>query len=305
MSNGPDNNCKDEVKGFAGLSSLVSGIDSSPLDDVRPTPAMSSLSSRPPNAAVTPAPEAQQTRTEATPQPQPPPQRQRIYQAPAQPTGGGSGVKWLIGIGVVIGLLWLVSQSGKKSSGTPTYSSSSSSPAAATNSPALHPPSDAVQAQSRPTEEIPPVGSGNVLAAPQIRYCTAQSIRLDAAKDALNQYDQSHIDRFNALVEDYNSRCGNFQYRKGLLESSRSEVERFRSEYQVQGRQLFAPLNSRPSGSPHVRSVPTPPWPEVGAPATDGGNVQLLGMEEQSFEAACSSDKYLNGPAAYNERRLA
>ena len=300
-------------KGFAGLSSLVSDIDASPADDVRTPHAKSSPSSRPPSAAPTPAPDAPQPRTQAQPQPQPEPQPQTksTYQVPSQPTGGGSGGKWLIGIAVVIGLIWLASLSDKKSSGTPTYSSTNSSPAAAPNSPAWQPPSDAVQAPSRPTEETPPVGSGNVLTAPQIRYCTAQGIRLDAAKDALNQYDDSHIDRFNSLVADYNSRCSNFRYRKGVLESARSDVERFRSDYLVQGRQLFAPSTSRPSVSPQVRSAPTPPTqprPEARAPATDGGAVQLSGPEEESVEAACSSDKYLNGPAAYRscrERQIA
>jgi hypothetical protein len=308
VSNGSDKNPNDEVKGFAGLSSMVSDVDSSLVDDVRTSP---SKSSPPPSAVPTQPPEAPQTRTQAPSQPQPEPQTRSTYQAPAQPTGGGSGGKWLIGIAVVIGLIWLASLSDKKSSETPTYQTSSSSPAAATNSPAWQPPSDAVQAPSRPTEETPPVGSGNVLTTPQIRYCTAQSIRLDAAKDALNQYDDSHIDRFNSLVADYNSRCSNFRYRKGALESARSEVERFRSDYLVQGRQLFTTSTTRPSASPQVRSVPTPPAqprPETRAQATDGGAVQLSGPEEESVEAACSSDKYLNGPAAYRscrERQIA
>lgn len=312
MSNGPDKKPNDEVKGFAGLSSMVSDVDSSPVDDVRTPPGKSSPPPSPPPSAVsTQPPEAQQTRTQAPSQPQSEHQTRSTYQAPAQPTGGGFGGKWLIGIAVVIGLIWLASLSDKKSSETPTYQTSNSSPAAAANSPVWQPPSDAVQAPSRPTEETPPVGSGNVLTTPQIRYCTAQSIRLDAAKDALNQYDDSQIDRFNSLVADYNSRCSNFRYRKGALESARSEVERFRSDYLAQGRQLFTTSTTRPNASPQVRSVPTPPAqprPETRAQATDGGAVQLSGPEEESVEAACSSDKYLNGPAAYRscrERQIA
>lgn len=315
MSNGPDKNPKDEVKGFAGLSSMVSDVDASPLDDVRTSPGKSSSSSRPPSAVPMPPPEAPQTRTQAPPQPQPQPEPQTrsTYQVPAQPSGGGPGAKWLIGIAVVVGLIWLASLSDNKPTATPSYSSSNSSPTTAANSPAWQPPSNAVQAPSRPSEETPPVGSGIVLTAPQIRYCTAQGIRLDAAKEALNQYDDSHIDRFNSMVADYNSRCSNFRYRKGSLESARSEVERFRSDYLVQGRQLFASSTSRPSVAPQVRSAPTQPTqprPEVCAPAaaTDGGTVHLSGPEEESVEAACSSDKYLNGPAAYRscrERQIA
>jgi len=308
LSNWADKNPKDEGKGFAGLSSMVSDVDVSPVDDVRNSPGNSSSSSRPPSAVPMQPAEATQTRTQAPSQPQSEHQTRSTSQAPAQPTGRGSGGKWLIGIAVVIGLIWLASLPDKKSSETPTYQTSNSSPAAAANSPAWQPHYDAVQAPSRPTEETPPVGSGNVLTTPQIRYCTAQSIRLDAAKDALNQYDDSQIDRFNSLVADYNSRCSNFRYRKGALESARSEVERFRSDYLLQGRQLFASSTSRPSVAPQVRSAPsqpTQPRPEVRAPAetTDGGTVHLSGPEEESVEAACSSDKYLNGPAAYRSCR--
>ena len=229
-----------------------------------------------------------------------------------QPAGIGSGGKWLIGIAVVFGLIWLVSLSDKKSSGTtPSYPSATTSTPTATSPPVSQQPAALASVPSRPTEETPPVGSGSVLTAPQIRYCTAESIRLDAAKNVTNQHNDSDIDRFNALVADYNSRCSNFRYRKGDLETARSEVERFRSDYVAQGRQRFASSTARPSVAPQVRSAPPPPTQprsEARVPAPDSAAVQLSGPEEESVEAACSSDKYLNGPAAYRscrERQIA
>ncbi len=258
---------------------------------------------------VTPRQDALLTQEQPQAQPQPRPQAQTTYQAPAQPAGIGSGGKWLIGIAVVFGLIWLVSLSDKKSSGTtPSSSSATTSSSTATSPPVWQQPATPAPAPvpSRPTEETPPVGSGSVLTAPQIRYCTAENIRLDAAKEVVNQYNDSDIDRFNALVADYNSRCSNFRYRKGALESARSEVERFRSDYVAQGRQRFAPSTARPSVSPQVRSAPPPPKqpsPEARVTAPDSAAVQLSGPEEESVEAACSSDKYLNGPAAYRSCR--
>jgi hypothetical protein len=305
-----DQDRKDSTKGFAGLSSLVSDVDASSVAAGGPSTARpSSSGARPATAAPVPVPA--QPRSQPQVQPQAKPQAQTTYQAPEQPTGISAGAKWLLGISVVFGLIWLVSLLDKESSGTsPSYSSATTSSAATTSPPVWQQPAAPAPAPSRPTEETPPVGSGSVLTAPQIRYCTAESIRLDAANEAINQYNDSDVDRFNTLVADYNSRCSNFRYREGALEIARSEVERFRSDYVAQGRQRFATSNDLPSVSPEVRSVPPPtlPRPEARVPTHDTAALQVSGPEEESVEAACSSDKYLNGPAAYSscrERQIA
>ena len=292
-----DNDLKGGAKGFAGLSALVSDGHASSVD------AMGSSAARPISdtqpATAVPASKPVQPRSQ--------PQTQTTYQSPVQPAGIGSGSKWLIGIAVFFGLIWLVSLSDKKSSGTtPSYPSATSSTSQATSPPVWQQPAAPAPVPSLPTEETPPVGSGSVLTSPQIRYCTAENIRLDAAKEVINQYNDSDIDRFNALVADYNVRCSDFRYRKGTLETARSEVERFRSDYVAQGKQRFASSTALPSVAPQVRSaspLPTQPRPEARVPALDSAAVQLSGPEEESVEAACSSDKYLNGPAAYRSCR--
>lgn len=341
-----ENNKKNEGKGFAGLSSLVSDVDTTPPP---PAPKTESAGSTTPTGR--PASPA------AQPQPQQPPQRQ-TYQEPPQPSSGSSGGKWVVGIAVVVGLLWLIGQSNKPtSSPAPAYS-----PPAQSAAPSYSPPAQP-QAPSVPQESKPPVGQDLVFSTAQIRYCLAEDIRMEGAKAALNNYSDSDVDRFNAMVADYNSRCGSFRYRSGALESARRDVEPYRSQLQAEGRSRFArnpstgalsaptPAPARPAPDETVRAVQqklnelgysagpadglmgrgtraaiiafqqdrglattgvadqtllfqlqqaparsSRPQPES-RPATT--SVQLSAAESASLEAACSTDKYVNGPAAY------
>ena len=101
------------------------------------------------------------------------------------------------------------------------------------------------QAQKIPAQEQPPVGSGLILSETQIRYCLAEDIRTDGSKSALNNYSDGDVDRFNAIVADYNSRCANFRYHRGALESARRDMEPYRTQLQIEGRTRFVNLSSR------------------------------------------------------------
>src|SRR3546814_16602388 len=71
--------------------------------------------------------------------------------------------------------------------------------------------------------------------------------------------------RFNAMVADYNSRCGRFRYRSGALERARRDVEPYRGQLQAEGRSRFARGPS--TGS---LSAPAPaPAPAPARPAPD------------------------------------
>lgn len=339
-----ENNKKNEGKGFAGLSSLVSDVDTTP-----PPPAPKTESAGSTTSTGRPASQT------AQPQPQQPTQRQ-TYQEPPQPSSGSSGGKWILGIAAVVGLLWLIGQSNKNTpSPAPAYS-----PPAQSAAPSYSPPAQP-QAPSLPQESKPPVGQDLVFSTAQIRYCLAEDIRMEGAKAALNNYSDSDVDRFNAMVADYNSRCGSFRYRSGALESARRDVEPYRGQLQAEGRSRFArspstgsmsaPAPARPAADETVRAVqqklnelgynagpadglmgrgtraaiiafqqdrglaatgvadqalllqlqqaPTRssrPQPESRPTTT---SVQLSAAESASLEAACSTDKYVNGPAAY------
>ena len=242
---------KGEGKGFAGLSSLVSEVDTTPPPAAKEEPAASAPSTE------RPAPQA------AQPQPSQPHQ---TYQEPAQPSSSGtSGGKWVLGIAAVIGVLWLIGQSDK----SPTSPAPAYSPPAQTATPSYSPPAEP-QAPSRPQESMPPVGQDLVFSAAQIRYCLAENIRMEGAKSAFNNYIDSDVDRFNAMVADYNSRCGSFRYRNGALESARRDVEPYRSQLQAEGRSRFA----RPSAG----SLSTP------APSRDAPDATVQAIQRKLNE---------------------
>lgn len=241
-----ENNKKNEGKGFAGLSSLVSDVDTPPPAPKTEAAGATTSTGRSASAA-------------AQPQPQQPTQRQ-TYQEPPQPSSGSSGGKWILGIAAVVGLLWLIGQSNKPtSSSAPAYS-----PPAQSAAPSYSPPAQP-QAPSVPQESKPPVGQDLVFSTAQIRYCLAEDIRMEGAKAALNNYSDSDVDRFNAMVADYNSRCGSFRYRSGALESARRDVEPYRSQLQAEGRSRFArspstgslsaPAPARPAADETLRAV--------------------------------------------------
>ncbi len=251
MAGGEKDKKNGEGKGFAGLSSLVSEVDTTP----------------PPAPKREPAAAAPSAERPASPQPS---QRQ-TYQEPSQPSSGGSsGGKWVLGIAAVIGVFWLIGQSNKSTtSSAPAYSPSAQSAAPS------YSPSEEPKAPSRPDESMPPVGQNMVLSTAQIHYCLAEDIRMDGAKAAINNYIESDVDRFNAMVADYNSRCGSFRYRSGALESARRDIELYRNELQAEGRSRF----SRPS----TGAISTP---ESSVPAPDA-TVQAIQrkLNELGYEA--------------------
>lgn len=289
MTRGEEEPKKGEGKGFAGLSSLVSDVDTTPIPPA-------------PKKEPAAAPSAGHAASQPT-QPRPPTSQQRqTYQEPAQPSSGGSsGGEWVLGIAAVIGILWLIGQSDKNTtSPAPAYS-----PSAQTATPSYSPPAES-QAPSRPQESMPPVGKDLVFSTAQIRYCLAEDIRLEGAKSAVNNYIDSDVDRFNAMVADYNSRCGSFRYRSGALESARRDIEPYRSQLQAEGRNRFArtpstgslstPAPSRPAPNATVQAIQRK-LNELGyeAGATDG----LMGRRTRSAIIAFQRDRGLaaNGVA--------
>ena len=325
-------------KGFAGLSSLVSDVDeevASALETAAGRPGPSQVGDGVASTATAPPRATSAQPAAGTP-----------YQQPGSPSAINSlsGAKWLLGIGAVIGAIWLLS-SGSNQQPAPRPSVVASAPtglrSAIVETPQYTPPLP----PTRLAEEMPPVGTNNVLSYAQLRYCLSEDIRLRAAKSAVNGYNEFDVDRFNSMVTDYNIRCGQFRYRRGSLESVRAEVETNRSSLEVQGRARFqARMDSNGSGGaqnernsrtvPRVASysfIPDPPQsgygtdPAVNPPTTtlpratqSGTTVQredrlnaslsdLSSPERQSIESACQTDKLMNGPAAYSkclERQL-
>lgn len=231
----------EEKKGFGGFGDMVSDISSD----------ISSNSVGKTDSATREVPSSDQkgnTSPARKSQPEPSTRKPPVVLSPDQ-----SGWKWLAGIVAVIAVIWIASGSGGKNQAPRPYTPAASTPPSTSYStPAVAAPVDKL------SEETPPGGSSNVLTAPQIRYCLAEDIRIESSKAAINNYLDSDVNRFNGMVSDYNNRCGHFRYRKGTLESARSEVERYRADLQLEGRRRFSTGSSTsPKPTPQVVK-PTP-----------------------------------------------
>lgn len=134
-----------------------------------------------------------------------------------------------IGIIVVIFALFIVLKRGQ-SNKIDSYNPSSS---LQTYSPPQNSPSPAVQTLSPPKNTglqyaKPPVGTSNILSVAEIRWCIRERIRLEAVKNIFSTNDG--IDKFNMLVDDYNSRCGSYKYRKYDQSNAERDVAPYHSQ---------------------------------------------------------------------------
>lgn len=209
-----DPESKSQGKGFKGLQSLGSKSPEPPALPER-------KADRP---ALLPAWEETNTQQAAQPQP--------IQSQTAAPPWRG----WVIGLGIlgaiVLFIVWAANQSSSSSSysapSSTDYSSIASEPA-----PAEPPPG--------PTITMPPVGNGLVLASEQIRYCVYEDRRIKGAEKVVNNYNQASVSMFNAMVDDYNSRCSHFQYRQGALTPIQSEADQIQAQLEQEGRERMIP----------------------------------------------------------------
>jgi hypothetical protein len=176
---------------------------------------------------------------------------------------------------------------------------------------------------ARPREEKPPVGRDLILEPSQIRYCLAEDIRIEAGRAAVNNYDGTDVDRFNAVVADYNSRCSSFRYRPGGLERARADIEPYRPSIQEEGRRRAqisseeipwnrpdgvnqelptSALGVQPSTTGERRGQQTP----SGRPRSSLGSLpgkpdlsQVSNPEREMIENACTIERQVEGLAKY------
>ena len=123
---------------------------------------------------------------------------------------GGSILKWIIGIGVIVALYMMFgSGTPPKQTSTPVQSTYS------TNAPASNvaQPS-AKQGNQELAFEIPPVERDNILNLPQLRWYVREKIRIETMRNLASN--NRAIGEFNAMVDNFNSRCGNSVINKGF-----------------------------------------------------------------------------------------
>jgi hypothetical protein len=98
---------------------------------------------------------------------------------------------------------------------------------------------DSSTAESAPS----PSELGGRYNAAEVRYCLSEEVRVDGAKDYMNELQATdpsefnlRVDRFNDMVSDWNSRCSRFSYASGTMASIQSEVDAQRQALESEGR---------------------------------------------------------------------
>lgn len=124
----------------------------------------------------------------------------------------------------------------------------------------------------------PQVGSNNVLKVAELRWCLRKSIRIETLRPLPTT--NAQINEFNALVSDYNRRCGNVRYREGALTRARREVERHRNEIVARVSTPWEGRRTQTDGGTSERGS---------EPAMDGRGEATL-TKERAFEALRQSD---------------
>ena len=201
--------------------------------------------------------------------------------------GSSSWIWWIIAIGIFVWIL-IQSSSNSSSSSKSTYSSTTTS---TTNNKYESAKSDqecyakgmypskrysdgSVLCSSSSLESLPSSSQQNyntntssddyyeskpdaylsILNKNQVLYCEAEKIRLDAVQNKIDLYSTYEVDKFNALTNDYNSRCANKQYYKNDMYYVDRNIEKKRYQLQQDGLARFPKSNSISSNSQSYNS---------------------------------------------------
>jgi peptidoglycan hydrolase-like protein with peptidoglycan-binding domain len=247
----------DKKKGFSGLSDLASEVSdiNEPINLEPKAEAKPSITTQPQREAASSEPDRKTTSS---------PPAETVNSGKS---AGGSGGKWILGIVAVIFVIWLINagdRSNKRASYSPSSSSQSYSYPQSTQTPAVQTPSTAQGGGLQYTK--PSVGTDNVLPLAEIRWCIREGIRIEAMRDVINT--NAGIEEFNRVVDDYNSRCGNYRYRDGSHSQAKREVEAYRSQIVAEAIREASQLersyqSSNPSASPSASASSAPKKPNA------------------------------------------
>jgi len=88
-------------------------------------------------------------------------------------------------------------------------------------------------------EALPPAGKGNMFSDEQLRYCLAQLVRVDAVRPLLDRYEREEVEQFNAMVADFNARCGSYRYKGPALDEAKAWLEEHRAQIDAAARESY------------------------------------------------------------------
>ncbi|WP_417535140.1 peptidoglycan-binding domain-containing protein [Methylophaga sp.] len=205
----------EEKKGFSGIDDLLSDMsDSSPAPSVESGPKEKRSESKvlPENRARPEETKSSVTNNTSDAEPVDMPK----MKAREKNNGNSSNAKnGLIVLAVLVFLVLLANQESSNTNHKNSYSPVNST-------------SSVPKEVKGPRYEKPPVGSGQVLGLPELRWCVREGMRVDFLRSKVSV--NSQVTKFNELVGNHNSRCGNFRYREGLLARAEREVESYRNQ---------------------------------------------------------------------------
>jgi hypothetical protein len=118
-------------------------------------------------------------------------------------------------------------------------------------------------------EAMPPMGTDLVLSRSQIRYCLFQESRLEylrrSTSDSLNH-------KFNALVDDWNSRCSSYRYREADMNAVRRDLISNAATINLSAQRI---LDSWKAASPAAAPTATAPSPQTAPTAASAATSDL------------------------------
>ena len=305
---------KNTSKGFAGLGNKVSDVS-----DVDTSQSAAPASAPAPTPLAEPLSKPTQSLASAAAAPTPRPEAHKAYESTQKndPKATKTAALFWGTVAVIVFVFWVMGDRSSSRSRDPVEVSSSS---VGYNSPATeevgHTPAPVpAQTEVEPTpsrpESTPAVAQGAVLSIPEIRWCKRRQIELEAVEGILNEERQTEVDAYNNIIEDYNSRCGNFRYRRGNVEQVDREFAPERARMKKEAQSVWVRFilgldkdEKMDPEDPEIDSeaedrgasrMPAKHNPQNSVPTIDS----LVSEERESLESACSSAKVLDGPAAY------
>jgi hypothetical protein len=288
MTSENSNTPSSDAKGFGGFDDLVSDVSKDIESATKSTPPSNAT------AKLTSNPRHATSQADAHP----------VNKSPVQHhiPKDKFGAKWIWGVGFFIFVLIIIGNSGKKDGSSysppPIYSPPSTYVPAAAQVHTPTAPATSDYSPVSPNEDKPPVSNNFSLSRDQIRYCLSEDIRLGSMKGALNHYADNEVDLFNAKIHDYNSRCSKFRYRRGSLESVRSEVEANRLMLEAEGHARLVNIRGEPIQEKTTKAKPSRPnsdaqlrkYVEDQSTTTDSGSGIVINQYRENYKTCISGD---------------
>lgn len=134
---------------------------------------------------------------------------------------GSSKLKWLLGICAIIIYIMFSSGSSQKQNIVPPRNAYT--PTAPTTNVVPIP----IKSEKL-TFEMPPVGRNTVLNLPQLRWFFREKIKIEKMRNLVSN--KKAMVEFNAMVDDFNSRCGSFRYHQHEFAQAEKEINAIREQ---------------------------------------------------------------------------